>query len=189
MTLPDVAVLGDPGHIADHNLIVSALAAKADTASVAVRQVKSTTKADTFTTTSTAYTDLTGLSVAITPSSATSLVLVMVKIEGASTSATADSVGGFQLVRGATPVGIGAAAGTRPRASGTIGTRLEGTTTTRANTLVFLDSPATTSATTYKVQVKVAAGTLFINRNEYDADADATSNRFVSTITVMEIGA
>jgi hypothetical protein len=47
----------------------------------------------------------------------------------------------------------------------------------------FVDSPATTSATTYKIQGKAAAGTLYINR---DGDNE---NGSVSTITLMEIAA
>jgi hypothetical protein len=41
-----------------------------------VLQVVSTTKTDTFTTTSTSFTDITGMSVSITPSSASNKILV-----------------------------------------------------------------------------------------------------------------
>jgi hypothetical protein len=51
----------------------------------------------------------------------------------------------------------------------------------------YLDSPATTSATTYKVQVIMnGAGTGYLNRNNSDSDAVGIS-RVVSTITVMEV--
>jgi hypothetical protein len=51
----------------------------------------------------------------------------------------------------------------------------------------FLDSPATTSATTYKIQVRGnVASTVAVNRSVNDADA-ATSARTASSITVMEV--
>ncbi len=150
-----------------------------------IGQVVSAIKSDTFTTTSTSYTDLTGMSVTITPSSASALVLVMAKIEGASTAGTSNSVGAYQLMRAATAIAIGDTAASRVRATGIIGTRLEGITNTRSNTIIFLDSPAIASAVTYKIQVRVGAGTLYINRTE--EDSDPSSYRVVSTITVMEV--
>jgi hypothetical protein len=53
--------------------------------------------------------------------------------------------------------------------------------------ITFLDSPATTSATTYKMQYIVTSGySLCLNSNHSDADA-AYVCRGVSTITLMEI--
>ena len=45
-----------------------------------------------------------------------------------------------------------------------------------------LDSPATTSATTYKIQEKAQAGTVYVN-----AQGGNTTYGNVSTLTVMEI--
>jgi len=152
-----------------------------------ILQVVSTTKTDTFTTASTSYTDLTGLSVAITPSSVASKVLVFVSIEGASTNATANSIGSFQVVRDSTAIGIGDAAGSRTRATGGLSTRL---TASNAFTVgvakTLLDSPNSSSSVTYKAQVRVSGGTLFINRQENDSD-DTNGYRTVSSITVMEV--
>lgn len=50
----------------------------------------------------------------------------------------------------------------------------------------YLDSPSTTSATTYKIQYRVAGGTSYLNRAVADTDA-SYAPRTVSTITVMEI--
>ena len=50
----------------------------------------------------------------------------------------------------------------------------------------FLDSPATTSSTTYKFQMRNYVGTGYINRTPNDTDAVYTA-RSSSTITVMEI--
>ena len=52
---------------------------------------------------------------------------------------------------------------------------------------VFLDSPSTTSATTYKVQVaNVTWRLMYINRTGQDSDAVNTP-RTASSITVMEV--
>jgi hypothetical protein len=48
--------------------------------------------------------------------------------------------------------------------------------------MVFLDSPATTSATTYKVQVKTNTLAAFLNRRQL-----SDIYQSASTITVMEI--
>jgi hypothetical protein len=51
-----------------------------------------------------------------------------------------------------------------------------------------LDSPATTSAITYKLQFNQDSGGIKVNRGGTDPDA-AYNGRYASTITVMEIGA
>jgi hypothetical protein len=53
----------------------------------------------------------------------------------------------------------------------------------------FLDSPATTSSTTYKLQIVSTNGTThYVNRNVRDDNGDYEP-RSISTITVMEIAA
>ena len=147
-----------------------------------VLQVVSTTKTDTFSTTSTSYTDLTGLSVTITPRFSTSVIWVCA---GISLSVSGDIAARFQLVRGSTAIGIGDAAGSRTRA--TFGTSpASAIAPTTQGGFVFLDSPATTTATTYKVQCSVNTGTLFVNRTTSETDS-AVFYRTISTITVMEI--
>ena len=154
----------------------------AATKSGSVLQVSSTTKTDTFTTTSTSNTDVTGLSVTITPTSTTSKVLVMAQVNGANDFGVSN--GFMQLVRDSTNINLGDAASSRSRVSGEFSTINAGAT---SNVNVsFLDSPATISSVTYKVQVRTPAGTLYINRGKNDTD-NAYSARGASTITVMEI--
>jgi len=145
-------------------------------------QVVSTNLPTTFTTTATAYTDITALSVSITPTSATNKVLVLV---GFQASVSGDIAVMFQLVRGSTAIDIGDASGSRTRASFA---DLQADTLYQYGTfsLNFLDSPATTSATTYKMQMFVNSGTGFINRTGLDNDA-ATRPRTAANITVMEV--
>jgi len=58
------------------------------------------------------------------------------------------------------------------------------------STVFYLDSPATTSATTYKIQIynNNGSGTIYINRSQDDTNA-SNFPRGVSSITVMEIAA
>ena len=151
-----------------------------------VLQVVSTNKTDTFTTTSSTFTDVTSLSASITPSSATSKIFVLATISGNGQTATNGMQG--RLMRDSTAIAVGDAAGSRTQAS--FGS-LEGSTSEQfTSTIMFLDSPATTSSTTYKIQIRSNLGgaTVTVNRSISDSDAAATS-RNISTITVMEISA
>jgi len=152
-------------------------------------QVVQAVKTDTFTSTSTSFADITGLSVSITPSASTSKILVSYSVVGASSATTSNSIACIRLMRGATAIGVGDSAGSRQQATGSISTRETNAATINFTSAgSFLDSPATTSATTYKVQGITGAGTFYINRMEGDTDA-ASHYRTISTITVMEIGA
>jgi len=150
-----------------------------------VLQVVSTAKTDTFTTTSATFVDVTGMSVTITPQEATSQILVMVQGNTGNNSAANGCF--FNLLRDSTQIEIGDTASLRTRVS--TQTYSDGDNRFVNFGLTFLDSPATTSATTYKLQTRVdLAGTMFLNRSFTDADL-ATNGRGASTITVMEISA
>ena len=147
-----------------------------------VVQVKSTTKTDTFTTTSGTYVDVTGLDVSITPTSASNKVFVICTTTGAGTSGT--NIVYLQLVRDSTALALGDAAGSR--AVATSGFAALGTNNQSNSAMAYLDSPATTSATTYKLQMRVHAGTGFLNRSQDDANG-TNYGRYSSTITVFEV--
>lgn len=140
-------------------------------------------KTDVATINSTTFADLSGLSAAITPSSSASKVLVRVcvNIGGNTAGATAD----FKLVRGTTDIGIGTGAGNRIRSTVAVASPYEQNSQACA-TFEFLDSPATTSATTYKVQWRSSVGDVKLNCAYNDADTTARS-RTISTITLTEI--
>lgn len=151
-----------------------------------ILQVVSATKTDTFTTTSSSYTDITGLSVSITPTSATNKILVAFSVNGAGVSGQSQAP--VQLVRDSTAIAIGDAAGSRIRATVSLNAFAE-TNAISNGSMNFLDSPATTSATTYKLQIRSFSGqTVAVNRSESDTDA-ATRMRTISTITVFEVSA
>lgn len=143
------------------------------------KNVVTVVKTDTFSTTSTSFTDLTGLSVSVTPSSASNRILIVSSIVGA-TSGTTNKMF-LKFLRGSTDVLLGDSASSRTRTHAAF----VGQNAINA-TLIAIDSPATTSATTYKVQCAVSAGTGYVNRDNSDTDA-ATTGRYASTITVMEI--
>jgi hypothetical protein len=151
-----------------------------------VLQVVSTTKTDTFTTTSTSFVDITGLSVSITPSSATNKVLVFVNLSVGDDPTVTTSLS--QLVRNTTAINIGDTAGSRTPASQS--TKAVSTDSQATQAYNFLDSPATTSATTYKVQILTAGATQTTTVNRSKLDNNTTSNaRTTSTIVAMEISA
>lgn len=149
-----------------------------------ILQVVSTTKSDTFSTTSTSLTDITGLSVSITPTSASSKVFVTLTIGQVDASAVSAYV--FDVTRAGTPVGVGDAAGSRTRggAAGAVDPVNRGVSVVWS----YLDSPATTSATTYQARCQIGSGTLWVNRSDSATDA-AVYGRTVATLTVMEVSA
>lgn len=129
--------------------------------------------------------DITGLSVSITPTSASSKILIFVDLS-LSIAGGADSRIAFSLIRDSTSVGSGAASGNR---LGRARSWYQGLTTAE-NTVswVHLDSPATTSAVTYKVQFSKSntALTAYLNRTSGDSDL-AGQYRTASSLHVMEI--
>jgi hypothetical protein len=154
-----------------------------------VLQVVQTVKLDTFTTLSTTYVDITGFSVSITPTSATNKILVMYNMEIGGANATDANHVYLQLFRNSTAIFIADTAGSRSSATSVVNTPTVGTM--YAATTSFLDSPATTSATTYKVQIRTSSGshTACVNRSGRDTDAATNDGRAVSSITLMEIAA
>lgn len=141
-----------------------------------ILQVQSTLKTDAFSTTSATFTDVTGVSVSITPRATSSKILVMAHIQG-SQGATNDGM--FRLMRDSTVIAESTAGTTN--GYGQVSASYANAMFTIS--IAFLDSPSTTSATTYKVQTRIVGGaTVFVNRRAAD-----TSYGGSSTITVMEV--
>ncbi|MDD1463697.1 hypothetical protein MEO39_27370, partial [Dolichospermum sp. ST_sed2] len=90
-----------------------------------------------------------------------------------------------RLMRDSTAIAIGDADGIRTQAS--FGGIEFANATSLVSTVLFLDSPATTSATTYKIQVRSnAAAAVYVNRTQNDTNS-ADLSRTISTITVIEV--
>jgi hypothetical protein len=151
-----------------------------------ITQVVQTIKTDTFTTTSTSFVDVTGLSVTITPTNSANKILIIAQIAYTGGNANAAH---FKLSGGNTAAYVGNAAGSRVQ--GVFGgywiTNL--TDLLLSGTISYMDSPATTSPVTYTVQTrKGPAGSNPSQVNVAIADGDNGDHiRGASSIIVMEI--
>ena len=144
-----------------------------------ILQVVSTTKTDTFTVTSTTYTNVTGMSATITPSSTSSKILVIAT--GNMQWSTGLTETYIRLARNTTGIAVGDASASRPVVSA-FTWDLPST-----QMMMTLDSPNTTSATTYWVQIRsLVASAAYFNRTFSDPNG-STGLRLASSITVMEV--
>ena len=128
------------------------------------------------------FTDTT-LTATITPTSATSKILVMVQQASRVARSSNENYAPLRLVRGSTT--IFDTRGTTPVGYGGIGAGGNGLTTsqlTHFQPLIYLDSPATTSATTYKTQ-----GNVYLTSDS--GKVTYQWETMASTITLLEIGA
>lgn len=151
----------------------------ANAPSGSVIQVVQAGKNDVFSTTSSTWTDITGLSLSITPASSSNKVLIFVAV-----NLTGYSDAGIRLVRDSTVVGVGTGASNQ---NVMFMTNNVGSSTNDYGFYLggspYLDSPATTSATTYKIQIySNNTYQTYVNRRYQDAS-------FIgfSSITAMEI--
>tara|TARA_R100001463_G_scaffold7362_2_gene23194 strand:+ start:3851 stop:4384 length:534 start_codon:yes stop_codon:yes gene_type:complete len=130
-----------------------------------IGQVVSGVNSTFATTTSSTYSD-TGLTQAITPSATSSKVLIIISASlGNITSAKNNSA---RILRGSTEIEEYSRVSFNSAGHSDV-----------QNSFVFLDSPSTTSSTTYKLQYKTDGGTLRFNDNSISNPA--------STITLMEV--
>jgi len=136
-----------------------------------VLQVVSAATATQTSTTSTSFVDCTNVTASITPTSATSKILVLITASGLYKQSTSGQAISLRVLRDASEIAAQI--------------NIMYSTTTfdfvSESGFVVLDSPATTSSTTYKLQIRArVSGTVQINQ-------DNASD--VSTITLMEIAA
>lgn len=155
-----------------------------------VIQVVSATKTDTQSTSSSTYSDVTNLSVTITPSSASNKILVIASVLVGQTggNGTAASV---NIVRDSTSIISPSSPSSRFPSIFNMESSISSSMQFMLMPASFtiLDSPASISALTYKIQFKNVVngvGVAYINRGGNDGDS-AVIPRGVSTITVMEI--
>jgi len=143
-----------------------------------VLQVVTASTTTATTVASTSYTDTT-LTATITPTSATSTILVLVSQYSFQSRVQASVNAGIRILRGATAVYNDAKNSSRLTVIGIATPELYLGLYTN---LTYKDSPATTSATTYKTQGKVSS-TADSGQVVYQDDSTP------STITLLEIGA
>jgi hypothetical protein len=172
-------------------MLASGVPTRAQLPAGCILQVAQAYKTDTQTISSgtPTFVDITGLTVTITPTSATSKFLVtwaVVMGNGADASH-----GYVRLNRNGTAIALADAAGNRTTASSAV-VNTSTTGQTGVSTNSFLDSPATASAITYKLTASnnnVGGSSTFINRSSRDTDLVGYDGRATSSLTVMEIAA
>ena len=177
LTFPSTAPQADKALITDGSGNLSF----GDAGGGKVLQAVSAIKTDTQTVNSTGFTDISGLTVDITPSATTSKVLVLAHI-----TLSSGNHGHTRCVRGSTVIGAGTASSSRGAVSGYANSN---NNSANVQAFVFLDSPNTTSSTTYHFELESNNGSAsYINRTVNDSDA-IYGSRGSSTIVCMEIGA
>ena len=154
-----------------------------------VLQVVSTSKTDVFSMSSSSWVDVTGLSASITPSSVSNKILCIVTGNGGTNGSVSAAA---RLVRDSTPIQVGdTASGFESVSSASLFSGSADGNNGEAIAISVLDSPSTTSAVTYKVQLKrlEASGTVRVNALGNDNASASYSQRSASNITLMEISA
>ena len=148
-------------------------------------QVKSVVKTDLFNTDSSSFTDITGLSVSITPTRADSKILFQFHL-GSFQNQNNTSRAFVRMMRDSTAICVGDAATGHECTAAVCSRANDDNHTQFPVSMQFLDSPSTTSAVTYKLQASCGndGGTIYLNS---PGTVDAQSGNTASTITVMEI--
>ena len=153
-----------------------------------ILQVISTTKTDAFSVGSNAsWHDVTGMSLNITPTSASNKILFMMTLY------TAGETNSFtRMVRDSTPIAVGTgASGSQVNVTTNPARNKNDTAELMPQVMNVLDSPNTTSQVTYKVQFRSYGASTY---NVYLNRAVNTENNnwhtcTASTITAMEVAA
>jgi hypothetical protein len=145
-----------------------------------VGQIVNAGKADVYSQTANSWTDITDITVDITPAATTSKVLVLASLCTSKTSGGGN--GYFRLVRDSTVIGVGTG-GSAYNGFG-MTDQSEDSGTTSLKSVQYLDSPATTSATTYKCQCNNVdtSKASYLNRR-----AGGTGFGGFSSITAIEL--
>ena len=135
---------------------------------------------------------VTGLNATITPTSSDSKILVQLHMH---VGASIDTHVAGLILRGSTEIGIADANGSKTRNSFACGIRANYNGSAGASdwctamiSQSVLDSPATTSATTYSVKIGGnGSATVTVNFDERNTDGATDTSIAISTITLMEV--
>jgi len=162
-----------------------------------ILQVKNAIKTDTASITSNTFTDISGLSISITPSSSSNKVLFRGYV---SLGTEANTIMAVKIFRDSTEIGKSTADSTAANNSTATAAGLNISSVTSSvnnqmHQLQFevLDSPSTTSAVTYKVQFaeislyQYASVAVYVNRPYHGTNA--SRHGVISSVTAMEVAA
>lgn len=142
-----------------------------------------TNKTDTFTSsTATTWTDITGFSASLTPTSASNAVRWQFS---AYVAVGATNGAGLRMVRGSTAIGIGDADSARTQVGGFLN-RSSDANSASVISNQSIDLPQSASSQTYKVQFFLQADTLYFNRSASATDSNVVF-RAMSNINLEEV--
>ena len=149
-------------------------------------QVKQTVKTDHFSMGSLTPAEITGFNVSITPTRADSKILLLVN---ANFGGDENAYLSFTLKRNSTLIALTTVFdGTDNRTRSSFGGHSGSNNRTFTGGINFLDSPATTSAVTYKLFLASLYANKTVHINRSHTDSNNTYNQgMVSTITAMEV--
>ena len=149
-------------------------------------QIKSTHITASFQTQSETYTDITGHSVTITPTRADSKILIDYRVSWMHTSSNGASAT-LRLLRNGTNIGVPVATDDR---MGILVLATDSNGNMSNSSINYLDSPATTSAITYKIQIHLdsagGSGGHIFGINHWPPN---DNYRGTSSITAYEVSA
>jgi len=130
---------------------------------------------NSFSTTSSSFVSVTGFSATITPQSTTSKILVMLTTSSCHVSTT--SQGEYRVLRNGSDPAMGS--------SGYMWTSdgYYGSTTVQDAATTYLDSPSSTSALTYQVQIRNRQGNTMVVGEDWNGNTPAG----VHTLVLLEI--
>ena len=166
------------------NSIVPAGGVPAGASGGGIIQIVQAVKTDTFTTTAGngVFVDLTGLSISITPRSASNKILVSYMVQGCEPN---NAGAHTKLQRNSVDILLGDASSPETRCTTGGFFRANGNNETSAQYIEYVDSPGTTSAVTYKVVMSGGGGFATVNRSS--STGQIYQPRCVSVITAMEV--
>lgn len=134
------------------------------------------------------FVNITGLSASITPLSSTSKILVVGNVTGGPNTQSYYMCY-LRLTRNGSVIGNST---DRSGYTSTIVGGLRNAQDTNSSWMAsfsYLDSPATTSAVTYQIQISGEGGTMYVNTNGSNAGAQGYSYSSTSSILLMEVAA
>jgi hypothetical protein len=174
-TISGLAVGGLPDGVVDGDMLASGVGGKI------LQCIPSTLKTDSFTTSSSSFVDVTGMTATITPSATSSKILILVM--GRISIATDGAATWTQLLRGSTVIGSGDTGESTTEGIGYCQTSpaSAGNRKLYDTHVLMVDEPSTTSATVYKMQMKGGSWNI----------TGATGSGYGNTssqITLLEIG-
>lgn len=156
-----------------------------------ILQVVQVIKSDSYSATATnSWTDIPGMSASITPSSTSNKILVYSTFQVTCSGPYAALFA--NLVRNSTALFLGDVAGSRSLGTLSLVDDVNQTNRIGVSTknFLFLDSPASTSSVTYKLQHRdfSSDSTIYVNRSQDDTD-NSSHPRTASNIILMEVAA